>query len=173
MSVFFENELDGELPENYEHIVEEIVDASLEYAKCPYECEVNVLFTDNEGIRGINQEHRNIDAPTDVLSFPMIEYETPGEFDWLEDSGEYYFNQDTGELLLGDIVLNVDRIASQAEEYGHTRRREIAFLTAHSMLHLFGYDHIDDDERKVMEEMQETILHTKGYTREDGQEKES
>ena len=170
MSIFFENELDKELPCNYEDIVKDVVDASLDYAKCPYECEINVIFTDNSGIHVINLEHRGIDSPTDVLSFPMIEYEIPGEFDWLEESTDYYFNQDTGELLLGDIILNVDRIASQAEEYGHTRKRELAFLTAHSMLHLFGYDHIDDEERRTMEKMQEEILHTKGYTRENDEE---
>lgn len=170
MSIFFENELDKELPSNYEHIVSEVIDAALDYAGCPYECEINVIFTDNEGIQAINKEHRGIDAPTDVLSFPMIDYSVPGEFEWLEESTDYYFNQDTGELLLGDIILSVDKISSQAEEYGHTKKRELAFLTAHSMLHLFGYDHIEDDERQAMENMQEEILHTKGYTRDNDEE---
>lgn len=170
MSIFFENELNDELPNNYEQIVGDVIDAALNYISCPYECEINVLFTDNEGIHEINLEQRNIDAPTDVLSFPMIEYDVPGEFEWLENSIDCYFNQDSGELLLGDIVLNVDRVSSQAEEYGHTRRRELAFLTAHSMLHLFGYDHMDEDEQKNMEKMQEDILHMKGYTRENDEE---
>jgi probable rRNA maturation factor len=118
----------------------------------------------------MNAEYRDIASPTDVLSFPLIEYEIPGNLEHVEDDSIEYFNQDTGELMLGDIVLNVDRIASQAVEYGHTRRRELAFLTAHSMLHLFGYDHIDEDERAIMEDLQEQILKTKGYTRENEEE---
>ena len=84
------------------------------------EQEAVIIFTDHAGIQAINKEYRDIDAPTDVLSFPMIEYEVPGEFDFCENSPLDYFNQDTGELMLGDIILNVDRIAEQAEEYGHT-----------------------------------------------------
>jgi len=170
MSIFIENELDNPLPEHYEDIVTDVIMASLDYLKCPYECEVNVIFTDNEGIREINRDYREIDAPTDVLSFPLIDYETPANFDGLEDNVIDYFNQDSGELMFGDIILNVDRITSQAEEYGHTRRRELAFLTAHSMLHLAGYDHIDDEERKVMEQKQDEILNMKGYTRDNEEE---
>ena len=158
MSVFFENELDRPTPEHYEEIVKDIIEGALDYMKCPYECEINVIFTDNEGIRQINKEHRDIDSPTDVLSFPMCEFEALGDFDNLEDNPIDYFNQASGELILGDIILNIDRIKSQAEEYGHTKRREAAFLTAHSMLHLFGYDHIDDEERIIMEQLQEEIL---------------
>ncbi len=170
MSIFFDNELDKPIPDTYEEIVQDIIEAALDYLDCPYECEINVIFTDNQGIQLINKEHRNIDSPTDVLSFPMADYDVPGEFTHLEAYPLDYFNQDTGELMLGDIVLNVDRISSQAEEYGHTKRREIAFLTAHSMLHLAGYDHMEDDERLVMEKMQEEILTKKGYTRDDEKE---
>lgn len=170
MSIYFENELTKPLPDNYQNIVTDIVNASLEYLECPYECEVNVIFTDNSGIQEINAQYREIDAPTDVLSFPLADYETPGDFSQLEQYPEDYFNQDTGELMLGDIILNVDRIAEQAVQYGHTRRREIAFLTAHSMLHLAGYDHIDDSEREKMEILQEEILTMKGYTRDNEEE---
>lgn len=170
MSVYFENELNELLPDNYQEIVTDIIEASLDYLKCPYECELNVIFTDDSGIQEINSEYRNIDSPTDVLSFPLIDYEVPGVFDNLEDSPMDYFNQDTGELMLGDIILNVNRIAEQAKQYGHTRRREVAFLTAHSMLHLAGYDHIDDSEREKMEILQEEILTMKGYTRENEEE---
>lgn len=170
MSVYFENELNELLPDNYQEIVTDIIEASLDYLKCPYECELNVIFTDDSGIQEINSEYRAIDSPTDVLSFPLIDYEIPGVFDNLEDSPTDYFNQDTGELMLGDIVLNVNRIAEQAKQYGHTRRREVAFLTAHSMLHLAGYDHIDDSEREKMERLQEEILTMKGYTRENEKE---
>lgn len=170
MSVFFENEVEDRLPDNYEEIVRDIIDASLSYLECPYECEINVIFTDDEGIQAVNREYREIDAPTDVLSFPMIDYDKPGCFEGLLDSPCDNFNQDTGELMLGDIILNIDRIKSQAEEYGHTRRRELAFLTAHSMLHLAGYDHIDDNEREDMEQRQEEILTSKGYTRDNEEE---
>ncbi|MGN0152631.1 MAG: rRNA maturation RNase YbeY [Wujia sp.] len=170
MSVFFENDPGIIVPDTYQNIVCDVVDTALDFFSCPYDCEVNVVFTDNVGIREINREYREIDAPTDVLSFPMIEYEQPAHFDGLEQHPEDYFNQDSGELMLGDIILNIDRIASQSEEYGHTKRREVAFLTAHSMLHLFGYDHIDDDERREMETLQEQILSKKGYTRENEEE---
>lgn len=165
MSVFFENELDTEIPDGYREIAEDIIAASLSYLNCPYDCEVNVIFTNHEGIRTMNREFRGIDKPTDVLSFPLIEYETPGEFAFCEDHPLDYFNPNSGELMFGDIVLNVDRIAEQAEEYGHSRRRELAFLTAHSMLHLAGFDHVDDSERLQMERIQEDILTKKGYTR--------
>jgi probable rRNA maturation factor len=170
MSVYIENETPEKLPDNYEYIVKDVIAAAIDFLKCPYECELNVIFTDNEGIKEMNAEYRDIASPTDVLSFPLIEYEIPGNLEHVEDDSIEYFNQDTGELMLGDIVLNVDRIASQAVEYGHTRRRELAFLTAHSMLHLFGYDHIDEDERAIMEDLQEQILKTKGYTRENEEE---
>jgi len=170
MSIFIENELDTDIPKDYEDIIKDIVNSAIEYMKCPYECEVNVIFTDNDGIKEINNLHRGINSPTDVLSFPMCEFDTIGNFDNLENNPLEFFNQDTGELMLGDIILNIDRIKSQAQEYGHTRRRECAFLTAHSMLHLFGYDHVDDEERIIMEQKQEEILTKKGYTRDDKKE---
>lgn len=170
MSIFVESELNTPLPEQYEPIVKDVIEAALLYMDCPYECEINVIFTDSEGIRAINNDCRNIDSPTDVLSFPMIEYNKPGDFSKLEEDIISYFNQDTGELVLGDIILNVDRITEQAKEYGHTRKRELAFLTAHSMLHLFGFDHVDDEEREIMEDLQEKILTMKGYTRDNEEE---
>jgi len=100
-----------------------------------------------------------------VLSFPLLEYPAPADFSFLEDAGVDAFEPDSGELLLGDIVISLDRAMEQAGEYGHSLKREVAFLTAHSMLHLFGYDHVEDEERSVMEKMQEEILEQKGYTR--------
>ncbi len=165
MSVYIENELDYELPERFIQIVNEIVTASEEYVKCPFKCELNVIFTDNDGIKSINKEFRDIDSPTDVLSFPLIEYDRPADFSVIGNMSADYFNQDTKELMLGDIILNVDRVKSQAMEFNHSIYRELAFLTAHSMLHLFGYDHVEDEERLLMEEKQEEILIMKGYTR--------
>ena len=124
-----------------------------------------MLLTDDQEIHRINQEFRGIDRATDVLSFPMGDYETPSDFERLEEVAEDYFNLETGELLLGDIVISVDKVEEQAEKYGHSQARELAFLTAHSMLHLCGYDHMEEDERLVMEKKQEEILSLKGYTR--------
>ena len=143
---------------DYEGIIHKVVDKALDYEQCPYEVELNVILVDNDEIHQINKEHRNIDKPTDVLSFPMIDYEVPGEFDWLEDNGDDCFNPESGELLLGDIIISVDKLLEQATEYGHSVERELGFLVAHSMLHLFGYDHMEDEERKVMEEKQDEIL---------------
>ena len=87
----------------------------------------------------------------------MLEYETPGDFSGFEDMPDY-FDPESGELLLGDIVISLDRVKAQAEEYGHSVRREYAFLIAHSMLHLFGFDHMEEDERTVMEQKQRDIM---------------
>ena len=95
----------------------------------------------------------------------MVDYETPAEFDFLEECDDC-FNPETGELMLGDIVISIDKVIEQAEKYNHSERRELAFLTAHSMLHLFGYDHMTPDEAKVMEAEQEQILNNISITRE-------
>ena len=165
MTISIEYEADRVLDLPYREIIENTVLAALDYEGCPYEAEVNVILTDNDAIQEINREHRRIDAPTDVLSFPMVDYERPADFDGLEDHAEDYFNPETGELMLGDIVISVDKVTEQAEKYGHSERRELAFLVAHSMLHLCGYDHMEDGERLVMEEKQEEILKRKGYER--------
>ena len=120
--------------------------------------EVNVLLTNNEEIHKINKEYRGIDRPTDVLSFPMVDYDKPANFDPLEDASEDYFNFETGELVLGDIIISVDKVYEQAESYGHSLERELGFLVAHSMLHLFGYDHMEEEEREQMEARQREIL---------------
>ena len=153
MSVFFDNELDKPIPENYEEIVKDIIDATLDYLECPYECEINVIFTDNQGIQLINKEHRNIDSPTDVLSFPIN--------DFLYGEGEISIcnlNEEFDRLLLGDIVVSVPTMSRQAEEYGHGIERECAFLVCHGMLHLLGYDHMIEDDKKIMREMEEKIM---------------
>ena len=149
----------------HEDIIRDVVNESLDYEKCPYEAEVNVILTDNQAIQEINREHRQIDAPTDVLSFPMVDYEAPSDFDHVEDAVEDYFNPETGELMLGDIVISVDKVEEQAEKYGHSQTRELAFLVAHSMLHLCGYDHMEEEERLLMEARQNEILERRGYTR--------
>lgn len=165
MTINIEYEAEKKLDIQYEDIIKRVVEDSLDYEDCPYEAEVNVLITDNEDIRQINNEYRNIDNPTDVLSFPMIEYERPSDFEYLEDAADDCFHPETGELLLGDIVISIDKVEEQAEKYGHSQTRELAFLVAHSMLHLCGYDHMEEEEREIMERKQEEILRRGGYTR--------
>lgn len=165
MTVNIENEYLCEISIDYLHIIHEIVEAAVEYVACPYDVEVNVLLTDNDGIQEINKEQRDIDRPTDVLSFPMIDFRKPEGFELVEEHPEDYFDSDTGELNLGDIVVSMDKVYEQAQEFGHSPERELAFLIAHSMLHLSGYDHEEEAERLVMEAKQEEILTQKGYTR--------
>ncbi len=164
MTINIENEYEKIIELPYEDIIESVVNEAIDYEGCPYECEVNVLITDDNAIHEINEEFRQIDRSTDVLSFPMIDYTSPADFEGFDDRGEL-FNPETGELMLGDIVISMDHVYSQASEYGHRAEREIAFLTAHSMLHLMGYDHIEDDERLEMERRQEEILFRLGITR--------
>ena len=165
MTITIEYEAEKQLDLPYEEIIRDVVNESLDYEKCPYEAEVNVILTDNQAIQEINREHRQIDAPTDVLSFPMVDYEAPSDFDHVEDAVEDYFNPETGELMLGDIVISVDKVEEQAEKYGHSQTRELAFLVAHSMLHLCGYDHMEEEERLLLEARQNEILERRGYTR--------
>ncbi len=164
MTLLFEEEGDLALPLDCKSLAERVIEAALDYEGCPYEAEVNLLLTMNQEIQEMNQEFRSIDAPTDVLSFPMIEYEMPGEFSFLEEA-EDCFHPETGELMLGDIVISKEKVISQAEEYGHSVEREFAFLIAHSMLHLLGYDHMEEEERVVMEEKQRGIMEQLGIMR--------
>lgn len=165
MTFNIEYETDVVLDIKDKDIIEKVITASLDFEQCPYEVELSVILTDNKEIKSINKEFRNIDKPTDVLSFPMVNYDSPSDFSKLEDNADEYFNPETGELLLGDIVVSLEKVIQQSLDYGHSQERELGFLIAHSMLHLFGYDHIDDDERVVMEKKQEEILESLGYHR--------
>ena len=157
MTLFFEEEGDLRLPLECETLAKKVINAAIDYVDCPYEAEVNLLLTMNDEIHEMNRNFREIDRATDVLSFPMVDYEEAGDFDFLDnDTG--CFNPETGELMLGDIVISKEKVISQAEEYGHSVEREYAFLIAHSMLHLFGYDHMEEAERVAMEEKQKEIL---------------
>lgn len=158
MTFNIEYEASKKLDFDFESLQKKVVEACLDYEDCPYESEVTILLTDDSEIQQINNEFRGIDSPTDVLSFPTIEYVVPGDFTNLEETQADCFHPETGELLLGDIVISVDRALLQASEFGHSIEREIAFLTAHSMFHLFGYDHMGEDERRTMEEKQNEVL---------------
>lgn len=166
MTFYTDNETSYEYEFDWTNLFEEVALAVLDYEACPYESQVTLLLTDNEGIHAINKETRNIDAPTDVLSFPNVEFETEGNFEHLEEYTLDCFDPDSGELILGDIIINVDRVEEQANEYGHSIKREFAFLIAHSMFHLCGYDHMDEQEAAIMFGKQEEVLTGLGITRE-------
>ncbi len=157
MTLYFEDEGDLKLDLPCEELARTVIEAVLDYEKCPYEAEVSLLLTMNPEIQEMNAQFREIDKATDVLSFPMIDYEKAGQFGFLEEADDC-FHPETGELMLGDIVISKEKVLTQAEEYGHTITREYAFLIAHSMLHLLGYDHIDEPERLEMESKQADIL---------------
>ena len=157
MTVVVDNESGQAFDFPYAQLAEDVVNAAIDAEDFPYEAEVSILLVTKEEIQRINREQRQIDAPTDVLSFPMIAYPAAGDFSRLEED-EDNFNPDTGEALLGDIILCADKIKEQAAEYGHSERREFAFLILHSMLHLFGYDPLTEPEAAVMEQKQRDIL---------------
>ena len=160
--IIIENEQDEiKISKEIEDTIKTVIDASLDYENCDFDSEVSVTIVNNEAIREINKETRDIDRATDVLSFPMLYFDENGD---IIDSD---FDMDGDILVLGDIVISAERAREQAEEFGHSFRREIAFLTVHSMLHLLGYDHVDDPEgEKIMFSKQEEILDKLGIKRE-------
>ena len=158
MIFYIDKEYDADFPFDMEEIAKEVIKKSLDYVKCPYETEINLLITDNEGIREYNRDYRDIDRETDVLSFPNVDFDMPGDFSAVEDRYEDYFDPDSGVLLLGDMIISAPKVIEQANEYGHSQKREFAFLVAHSMLHLCGYDHMEEKEREEMECHQKAIL---------------
>ena len=167
MSLYLEEEGNVRLKLDTQALAEQVVESALTLMGCPFEAEVSLLLTTDGGIREINRQQRNLDRPTDVLSFPMLSLSRPA--DWEEvGSCQGAFHPETGELLLGDIVLSKDRVAAQAEEYGHSLCREYAFLLVHSLLHLLGYDHQTPEEARQMEALQEELLQKMGITREEG-----
>ena len=164
MTLQIDYETDREIGIEYEELAKKVVQKVLDMEGCPYDAQVNLVLTDNEEIQRVNTEFREIAAPTDVLSFPTIPLATPAEYAIVEED-ESYFDLDTDELLLGDIMISVDKVFAQAEEYGHSVTREFCFLVAHSMLHLLGYDHMTPEEAVVMENKQRTALDELGITR--------
>ena len=166
MIFYVENEVDAKFDFDIEEIAKTVSAAVLEEEKCPFDVEINLTITDDDGIHEMNRQFRDIDRETDVLSFPGIEYETPGDFSVLNGPDRCNMvDPDNGSIYLGDIVINEKRVRSQALEYGHSEKREFAFLTAHSMFHLCGYDHMVEDEARVMEQKQNDVLERLGITR--------
>lgn len=158
MTICIEAETEVTFPFDYKELANKVISYTMEREDFPFEAEINLTLVDEPTILQINQEYRQIDRSTDVLSFPMIEYEQAGDFSGIEEDVEDNFNPDTGEALLGDIVICVPKVYAQAEEFGHSVEREFAFLIVHSMLHLFGYDHMTPDEAAFMENKQREIL---------------
>lgn len=157
MTITLENEsgLLFDFPD--QRLAEETVEAALTAEEFPYEAEVNILLVTKEEIQAINRQTRQIDAVTDVLSFPLMQNLTAGAYAQLEEDADN-FNPDTGEALLGDVILCAEKIKEQAEAYGHSQKREFCFLIVHSILHLLGYDHMTETEAAVMEARQRHIL---------------
>lgn len=143
-----------------------VCSAVLTAEDCPYDAEVFLLVTTPEEVHQMNRDYRGIDRTTDVLSFPAVPFECESDFSAVGENESDYIDPDTGILQLGDIVINAFRVWEQAQEYGHSARREFAFLVAHSMLHLCGYDHMSPEEAKRMEAKQESILQELGIPRE-------
>lgn len=152
---FLSNEQDKMAPpEDIENLIEICTAAALEEEGIDDTAEVSVTLVDNEGIRELNKEHRDIDRETDVLSFP------------LGDNDGYEVDPDNDAIMLGDIVISLEKAAQQAQEYGHSYRREVAFLITHSLFHLLGYDHVNsEEEEKIMFGKQEKVLDKLGITR--------
>ena len=158
MTVLFENSCEASFQFDMERQVERLVAFVCDYVKCPYEVEASVTMVNQEQIQEMNQEFRKIDRVTDVLSFPMMNYDTPCDFDGDSFIQSMSVSIETEELVLGDVVLCADVIRNQAKEYGHSELREFSFLVVHSLLHLFGYDHMEEGERVQMEKEQNVIM---------------
>lgn len=167
MALFYEEEAAFDVDFDPAEVAEAVINQVADMEEVPYEFDIYVTMVDNASIHEINREQRGIDRPTDVLSFPNLDFDTPGDFSLVEENEANYFDPETGMMMMGDIVISVDKVYEQAEEYGHSRKREFAFLVAHSMLHLCGYDHMEADEAAVMEAKQKEALEALGITRED------
>ncbi len=167
MTSYIENETEERFSFDVQEVTDKVMAAVLESENCPYEAQINLVITDNAGIREVNRQFRQTDRETDVLSFPNAEYPRPSDFSGLEEQSADYFDPDSGELLLGDIMISAEKVKEQARLYNHSEKREFAFLVAHSMLHLCGYDHMEKEEAAVMEQKQEEILKSLGITREE------
>lgn len=164
MSIHIEDETGLNWPFSLQETADSVLQAVLERLECPYEADADLLVTTDEEIRDINRRTRGIDAATDVLSFPTADYAVPADFDGLEEQDDV-FDPETGVYFMGDIVISADHAKAQSEAYGHSLKREVAFLITHSLLHLMGFDHMEEEMRLQMEQLQDEILDGIGITR--------
>lgn len=159
MEIYIDNryEENREIIEDFEEIINKCIIAVIKHEKFREDVELSVSIVDDLEIRQINKDFRGIDKETDVLSFPLLEYDENGEYSACKNADE--------NILLGDIIVSYDKSVSQAKEYGHSLERELGFLIVHSMLHLLGYDHEFEEDEKEMFEIQDVILNEIGLTR--------
>ncbi len=141
----------------FEEIVLKVAEETFKVHNIKKDAEISVVFTDDEEIKEINNNFRNIDSSTDVLSFPQYEFDEEGDVSHITD----------GVLILGDVIISLERAKAQSLEFNHSLNREVGYLTAHSMLHLLGYDHMEDDEKARMRQKEEQIMTNIKLTRED------
>lgn len=156
MTLLIDNRTDFDLSDEMQTLLARACKESLDYEEFEPDCEISLSIVSDEEIHSINRQFRNIDSPTDVLSFPQLTFEEGEEADVNEN----------GEIVLGDIIISIDKAKEQAKEYGHSLERELAFLAVHSMLHLMGYDHMEKDEEEDMFRRQKEILIRAGIPRE-------
>ncbi len=160
VELIIENEQNKEeFSPELEEVILSVCESVMNEEECNFDAQISLTLTDNENIRLINNEHRGIDSPTDVLSFPMLEFDDEGQI--IDNEFEY----DDDLIMLGDIVISLERAREQSIEFGHSFKREVAFLVAHSMLHLLGYDHMEEEEEKIMCQKQEKVLNSLGILR--------
>ncbi|HCC08121.1 MAG TPA: rRNA maturation RNase YbeY [Clostridiales bacterium] len=148
MTIFYDNRTSCEIGDDIKSIIKKVIDETLKFEDYTENVEISLSFVTNDEIKMLNKQYREIDKITDVLSFPLGDE-----------------NPETNEIMLGDIVISLDRAEEQANEYGHEFKREIGFLTVHSMLHLLGYDHENKEDEEVMFAKQEDILGRVGLNR--------
>jgi len=160
--VFFDDE-DVPITPRLKELAEKTVVASLDFLDFDYEIDLTLMVTNNKEMQYINCEQRGIDTTTDVLSFPMIDWPKPCDYHFFEETIDDYIDPDTECIILGDIVLSMDKLIEQAHDYGHSIEREFTFLIVHSMLHLFGYDHMTEKDEETMILLQKKILDTIDY----------
>ncbi|MBK1812863.1 rRNA maturation RNase YbeY [Clostridium sp. YIM B02505] len=166
--IFIDNRQDKQVVDSsFGKIIEEVIQTALKEESVDKACEISVIFVDNDSIKEINKETRNIDRETDVLSFPMLDYPKGKVYKDVYTNYNFdasFFNE--GDLVLGDVVLSLEKAKEQSEDFNHSFTRECCYLVVHSILHLLGYDHMEDDEKKVMREREESILGKLNITRE-------
>ncbi|MCF0122052.1 MAG: rRNA maturation RNase YbeY [Lachnospiraceae bacterium] len=164
MTLQIENKQEINFDFDYDAVAHNVIKQVLLLEQCPYEVEISLILTGSQEIQRLNKKFRKIDRETDVLSFPMVDFPTSADYLFLEKETVDCFHPETGELLLGDIVISVEKAQEQAEAYGHTLKQEYIFLIIHSMLHLLGYDHMLPQEDSVMQQKQEATLMALGIT---------